>query len=185
MKKCPLFLVLVLLAVTGGYFALAQDADAETGAKIENAMSAAPLSIAQDATILDWVFDDEGKFIVLREGTNGWSCLPGNPKPMCLDEIFMEWLYAVITGEDLTVTAPGFAYMLQGGEALSNSNPAAMEPAEDHWMSSSPYMMVLLPAEVDISDYSPDPDNPLFVMYSGTPYQHLMIPIGSTENAGT
>jgi hypothetical protein len=181
MKKYVSLLVLVLLAATGAYFVLAQDANAETAAKIENALSAAPSSIAEDATVLDWAFDDEGKFVVLREGTNDWSCLPGNPKPMCLDEVFMEWLYAVMGGHELIVTTPGFAYMLQGGEALSNSNPAAMEPADDHWMSSSPYMMVLLPGEVAISTFSANPENLLFVMYPGTPYQHLMVPIGNTE----
>lgn len=178
MKRHIFFFLSVLLVVSVGYFALAQDA--ETEAKIENAMSAAPSSIAQDATILDWAFDDAGKFVVLREGSNGWNCLPGNPKPMCLDEVFMEWLYAIMAGQELTITTPGFAYMLQGGEALSNSNPAAMEPAEDHWMSEAPYMMVLLPAEVDITGYTPDPDNPFFIMYAGTPYQHIMMPIGDT-----
>ncbi|MCL4860224.1 MAG: hypothetical protein KJZ93_12490, partial [Caldilineaceae bacterium] len=45
--------------------------------KIANAMSAAPLSIAQDATIIDWPIDPtlgEGK--VLRTGANGWVCRP-------------------------------------------------------------------------------------------------------------
>ena len=181
MKKYMLLVVLVLLATTGVYFVLAQDSNAETEAKIENALSAAPSSIAEDATVLDWAFDEEGKFVVLREGRNGWSCLPGSPKPMCLDEVFMEWLYAVMGGQELTVTTPGFAYMLQGGEALSNSNPAAMEPADDHWMTASPYMMVLLPGEVDISAFNANPENPLFIMYAGTPYQHLMVPIGNTE----
>ena len=178
--KLVVLALLVVSVILGTAIVTAQDEDdPEIQAKIENAMSAAPLSIAQDATILDWTFDEEGKFVVLREGTNGWSCLPSNPKPMCLDEVFMEWLYALFAGDELTVTAPGFAYMLQGGETFSNSDPGATEPAEDHWMSSSPYMMVLLP--VDLSGYSTDPDNPVFVMYSGTPYQHIMIPIGNLE----
>ena len=40
--------------------------DADAAAKIENAMSAAPSTIAENATILDNELDDAGKFVVLR-----------------------------------------------------------------------------------------------------------------------
>src|SRR5690242_14959806 len=45
-------------------------------AKIEGAMSATPASISDDATSLEYTMDDAGTFVVLREGSNGWSCLP-------------------------------------------------------------------------------------------------------------
>jgi hypothetical protein len=183
MKNYFVFLMLALLAVTGTVLVLAQEDASETEAKIESAMSAAPTNIAKDATILDWAFDEEGQFLVLREGTNRWNCLPANPKPMCLDEVFMEWLYAVMTGEELNVSSVGFAYMLQGGEALSNSDPWATEPADDHWMSDAPYMMVIMPTGVDLEAYSADFENPIFIMYPDTPYQHLMVPIGTAMNA--
>jgi hypothetical protein len=177
--------LLVVSVILGTVIVTAQD-DPEIQAKIDNAMSAAPLFIAQDATILDWAFDADGNFVVLRAGTNGWTCLPDNPgtpsnDPMCLDEVFMEWLYALIAGDEPNVTVPGFAYLLQGGETFSNRDPSAVEPAADHWMSSSPYMMILLPASVDISGFSTDEhsDNP-FVMYAGTPYQHLMVLVADT-----
>ena len=48
-------------------FAYAGEAD------IDSAMSAAPESLAQNATIQGW----DGT--VLREGTNGWVCLPDTP----------------------------------------------------------------------------------------------------------
>ncbi|MCZ7545958.1 MAG: hypothetical protein M5R40_21635 [Anaerolineae bacterium] len=185
MRTLKLGLVIVVAGLTVA-MVTAQD-DAETQAKIESAMSAAPMTIAQDATILDWAFDADGKFIVLREGTNGWSCLPDDTgtsidDPMCHDEMFMEWLYALIAGEEPNITAPGFSYVLQGGEALSNSDPSASEPAEDYWVSSSPYMMFVLPPEVDLSELSTDgsSDGP-FVMYAGTPYQHIMVPVGDEE----
>jgi hypothetical protein len=181
MKKYFLLLILLVLVATGAVLALAQGGEGETEAKIESAMSAAPTNIAEDATILDWAFDEEGKFLVLREGTNGWNCLPASPKPMCLDAVFMDWLYAVMTGGEFNVTSVGFAYLLQGGVALSNSNPGAMEPAEDHWMSDAPYMMVILPTGVALDEYSSDPENPIFIMYADTPYQHLMIPLGDVQ----
>lgn len=158
--------------------------DSETQVKIESAMSAAPAAIAQDATILDWAFDADGQFVVLREGTNGWTCLPDDPatptnNPICLDEVFMEWFYAFISGVEPNVTVPGFVYTLQGEQVFSNSDPGAMEAAADQWMSIAPYMSIVLPASVDLSDITTDEhsDGP-FVMWAGTPYQHLMVPVG-------
>ena len=182
MKRNLLVSIVLVFVVMGVSWVLAQDTNADIEAKIEYVMSAGPEVISQDATILDWAFDDEGNFIVLREGTNGWTCLPFGGAAACLDEVFMEWLYALINGEDLTVTRPGFSYHLLGGEALSNADPAAAEPAEDHWLSSAPYMMVLLPADVDLSAFSTDPNDPLFVMFPDTPYQHIMVPIGNLED---
>lgn len=180
---------IALIIVAAGLAVLvvtAQD-DSETQAKIENAMGAAPAAIAQDATILDWAFDADGEFVVLREGTNGWSCLPDEPStpinnPICLDEVLLEWLCALLAGEEPNVTVPGFSYQLQGDEALSNSDPGATEPAEDHWMSTAPYMMVILPAGVDLSGLTTDEhsDGP-FVMWAGTPYQHIMVPVGDAK----
>ena len=40
---------------------------------IQNAMSAGPSSISSDAAILDWDLN------VIREGSNGWTCLPDRP----------------------------------------------------------------------------------------------------------
>lgn len=97
----------------------------------------------------------------------------------------MEWLYALMAGEDLTVTTIGYTYMLHGGGTNSNADPAAAEPADDEWVSSEPFMMVILPTDVDLSDYSTDPNDPIFVMFGGTPYQHIMIQVGDmAEKSG-
>ncbi|MBL8133542.1 MAG: hypothetical protein JNL42_16895 [Anaerolineae bacterium] len=167
--------------------ALAQD-DAAAQAKIDSALSAAPAAITQDATILDWSFDADGKFVVLREGTNGWSCLPDEPttevnNPLCFDEAALTWVYALVSGEAPNLTVPGFGYMLLGDEAFSNSNPGATEPAADHWMSTDPYMMFILPSGVDLGGMSHDEHSPgPFVMWRGTPYQHIMVPAGVSHH---
>ena len=182
MFKMLIIFTLFALLVTSPVQLLAQDEDVQ--AKIESAMSAGPMEIAQDATILDWSFDDDGNFVVLQEGTNSWSCLPDIPGPAhaaCVDEIFVDFLYAWLAGRDLNVTVPGFAYLLQGSEVLSNSDPAATEPAEDYWVTSDPYMMVLLPPSVDLSGITTDPNDSLFVMFADTPLQHIMVPIGDSD----
>jgi len=69
------------------------DAASDLEKAIANAMRAGPAAITADATILDWPSDPTGDMIVLREGTNGWTCYtdwsatPGND-PMCLDQVW-------------------------------------------------------------------------------------------------
>ena len=62
-------------------------------------------------------FDDSGKLVVLRPGTNGWFCLPDDPatrlnNPMCNDQVWMDFIYALVAGEAPTVTKPGFSYLM-------------------------------------------------------------------------
>src|SRR5579863_611686 len=62
--------------------------------KIARAMSAGPADVAKSARIIDT--DSRGNIVVLRAGTNGFTCMPGNPKvvgnpPMCADAAAMQW----------------------------------------------------------------------------------------------
>lgn len=66
-----------------------------TQEKIARAMSAGPESISQSARIVDT--DAQGNHLVLREGSNGFTCMPGNPEvvgdpPMCADAPSMHGL---------------------------------------------------------------------------------------------
>ena len=49
-----------------------------TQVKVAHAMSAGPADVARTARIVDT--DAQGKMVVLREGDNGFTCMPGNPK---------------------------------------------------------------------------------------------------------
>ena len=68
-------------------------------AKIERATSAAPASVSAEATVMDV----DGT--ILREGSNGWTCIPGvglipgDKHPMCNDAVWMAWMQAVGAGE--------------------------------------------------------------------------------------
>jgi hypothetical protein len=163
--------------------------DADVTAKIENAMSAAPSAIADNATILDNEMDDAGAFVVLREGSNDWSCFPDYPAspgndPQCLDQTWLEWLYAFFAGDEPNVTVPGLAYMLQGGSEASNTDPLATEPAAgEDWVSAPPHVMLLLPGELDQSAFSTDHDSgEPYIMWAGTPYEHIMMPVAEGEH---
>jgi len=171
---------MVAIGITQAAPASGQD---DADAKIEQAMSAAPPSIGSDATIYDLEVDDAGAFIVLREGSNGWSCFPDAPgtpsvDPMCLDQTWMDWLAAFVAQKEPDTKVPGLAYMLQGGSDASNTDPFATEPAEgDEWVSSPPHVMLLMPGELDQSVFSTDhaAGGP-FIMWAGTPYEHIMMP---------
>ena len=188
--------VALLLIVTGTVaFSLARSApvasqdEADAQAKIANAMSAAPSPISDNATILDHEMDAAGTFVVLRDGSNGWSCFPDIPSspgndPQCYDATWLEWTYAFVAGEEPKVTVPGFAYMLQGGSDASNTDPLATEPAAgEEWVSSPPHIMLLLPGELDPSVFSTDhASGQPYIMWAGTPYEHIMLPVAESEH---
>lgn len=151
---------------------------------IESAMSAAPMSIAKNATVIDMSAD--GKMRTVRQGTNGWTCMPDNPTtpgpdPMCMDKNAMEWAGAWMEHKAPPVGKVGLMYMLAGGTDASNTDPYATKPsAENHWIKTGPHIMVV-GADASFYDAYPhgaDPDTSVpYVMWAGTPYQHLMAPV--------
>lgn len=172
-----------------GAAAVASQEDADVAAKIQNAMSAAPSAIADNATILDNELDDDGKFVVLRDGSTGWYCfpdVPGTPgnDPMCADQTWLDWSYAFVAGEEPNTTVPGFAYMLQGGSDASNTDPFATEPAAgEEWVTSPPHVMLLMPEDLDQTAFSTDHDSGgPYIMWAGTPYEHIMMPVADGEH---
>ena len=151
---------------------------------IASAMSAAPAKIAAGATIV--AMNEKGEMRTLRKGTNAFTCMPDNPEtpgpdPMCADKASMEWVHAMMSRQPPPAGKVGFMYMLAGGTDASNTDPYATKPtAANHWIKTGPHIMIL---GADASFYdaypkSPDPDTSQpYVMWAGTPYQHLMAPV--------
>ena len=185
--KMTLLLVVGIATIAAGLahsVPVAGQDDADTEAKIESAMSAAPSTVSANATILDTELDDAGEFVVLREGSNGWYCqadAPGTPgpDPLCFDETWLEWVYAFVAGEEPDTQVTGLAYMLQGGSEASNTDPFATEPAAgEEWMTSPPHVMLIMPGDLVESGFSPDFESGTpWIMYGGTPYEHIMMPV--------
>jgi hypothetical protein len=157
--------------------ALAQE-DADHSATIKNALSAAPQAVAEGAAVVD------GDGNVLREGSNGYTCMPDNPdtpgnSPMCLDEAWLIWATAWMNGEEAPVTETvSFAYMLQGDSPVSNTDPWATGPTEDNeWVEDAgPHIMLLVPASA-LEGLTHDPNNGgPWVMWRGTSLAHVMVP---------
>lgn len=172
--------MLVSLCVAGGVFSPAFGQDSEV---IKSAESAAPAALAAGATI--YGFDEGGMMMTVREGTNGWWCMADNPAspgpdPMCGDANALEWAQAWMGKTDPPAGKVGFMYMLSGGSDSSNTDPYATGPAEgNHWVTTGPHVMVLNATSM-MAGYpdAADPDTSIpYVMWPGTPYAHLMIPV--------
>ncbi len=171
----------VLLAA--GTLILAQGATADDAELITSAESAAPAGVSGGASI--YAMDEQGGMRTLREGTNGFWCMPDNPAspgpdPMCGDANAMEWAMAWIEKKDPPAGKVGFMYMLAGGTDASNTDPYATEPASgNNWVETGPHVMIVNGGDVLASypnDPEPDTTRP-YVMWPGTPYAHLMIPV--------
>jgi hypothetical protein len=150
---------------------------------IESAMRAAPASLARHATIM--TMDAQGKMRTLRQGSNGFTCIPDapatpGPDPMCADKAAMGWVNAWLTRTKPPSGKVGLMYMLEGGTDASNTDPYAAHPKGEHWIRTGPHLMVVGadPAFYDQYPKQADPDTGApYVMWAGTPYQHLMAPI--------
>ena len=147
-----------------------------------SAQSAAPSSISADATVIQVAAD--GTMTELRKGTNGWTCMPDNPQtpgkdPMCMDANALKWAQAWMAHKPPPANNVGLMYMLQGGSDASNIDPFGDKPTNGKWVDTGPHVMIvgaeslnkLYPATAD-----PDTTKP-YVMFGGTPYAHMMIPI--------
>jgi hypothetical protein len=149
-----------------------------------SAMSAAPKKVAAGAGVV--AMGADGKMRTLREGRNGFTCMPDNPAtpgpdPMCMDAAGVAWAMAWIEHREPPPGKVGFMYMLAGGTDASNTDPYAAKPsADNHWIKTGPHVMVMGADAAFYDQYpkSADPDTTQpYVMWPGTPYQHLMIPV--------
>jgi hypothetical protein len=177
---CLFALGVVAVAQAGEKPAAPAPTDAEI---IASAMKAAPPAVAKDATIV--AIGADGQMRTVRAGSNGFTCMPDSPEtpgpdPMCADANAMEWIHAWVTHTTPQPGKVGFMYMLEGGTDASNTDPYATGPsAENHWIKTGPHVMIL-GANAMMQGYpaGPDPDTSKpYVMWAGTPYEHLMIPV--------
>jgi hypothetical protein len=151
---------------------------------IASAEKAAPDAVGKNAMII--AMDEQMNARVVREGTNGFTCMADNPQspgtdPMCLDRGGMEWAKAWMAHEDPPEGVIGMGYMLMGGSDASNTDPHATAPAEGaEWVDTGPHIM-LFNVGTMAESYPKQGDKPdtmaPYVMWEGTPYEHLMIPV--------
>ena len=150
---------------------------------IAEAESAAPKAITAKAAIKT----ADGK--VLRKGSNGWTCYPGSKAigPMCNQPQWDAVLAALGEKKPVEVKELSVSYMLAGeGEALgaSNTDPFATTPTDDNdWVKEGPHLMILVPDAAILEGVSTNPADPVYAMWKGTPYAHIMVKVGATGAA--
>jgi hypothetical protein len=151
---------------------------------IASAMSAAPLAVSKDATIV--VVGSDGKLRTLRQGQGPFTCVPDDPStpgndPMCMDRNAFEWFKALLAHEKPPEGKVWLAYMLKGGSDGSNDDPFASEPERGKkWVQTGPHVMIGGPGITKMVDSYPttaDDTRKPYIMFPGTPYEHVMFPV--------
>jgi hypothetical protein len=154
-------------------------------ALITNATSAAPEAIAPNATVI--AFDSKGQMRTVRKGSGEFTCFPDDPTtpgnvPMCFDQSGFAWAQAWMTKQNPAPNLPiGVAYMLQGSWTQSNADPYAAPVPGTPGVQTGPALMILNTRAM-LQGYPREPTNPgqPFVMWPGTPYEHLMVPVAAS-----
>jgi hypothetical protein len=151
--------------------------DDSTQVKIARAMSAGPTEVATAARIVDT--DAQGRTVVLREGSNGFTCMPGNPEivgepPMCVDAASLQWFAdAKAHKPKPTNTVPGITYMLAGATQRSDSDPNDMTSMP---IDVGPHWMIMWPFDPKIAGLpTTHRATGAYIMWAGSPYAHLHI----------
>ena len=152
--------------------------------------TAAPEFLGSKATIMSPLNE------ILRTGTNGWTCMAGNPRPMpksgwdnrhhampvCADKQSMKWMQAYMGQTTPQLDHDGFMWMLHGDVGEDNTTPMVMSKAEaknpDQWIESGPHLMLMPKDPRTIANHTTDFNSGApYVMFPGSKYAHLMIPL--------
>ena len=150
---------------------------------VAKAKTAAPESIVSKATIV--MMQGDGSAKTLQNGSNGFTCSV-NPDgtPVCADANGMQWMKAV-GAKAAPPNKTGFIYMMAGDTGTSNHDAHATD--KSHWVQTGPHVMIVGAAVREMVGIYPramDPDpSQAYVMFPGTPYEHLMLPVHPQRDA--
>ena len=153
--------------------------------------TAAPSFIASGCKVM------EADGTVLREGTNGWTAMPGNPRgmsdpengwkdpheamPMVMDAQAMKWAMAFMSGKKPELDHDGWMYMLHGDMGEDNTKQSVFnkeDAAEGHWIESGPHIMLMPKDPSSLKALTSDFNSGgPYIMFEGTGYDHVMIPL--------
>jgi hypothetical protein len=165
----------VFFSLIGGGVALA---DSNT-LMITSAESAGPDIVTSTATIKA----PDGT--VLRKGSSSYTCYPQQDiiGPMCNEPVWDKLIDAMLNKKSFSSDQFSVSYMLAGeGTALgvSNSDPYATEPEKSKdWVKEGPHLMIVVPNGAMLKGLSTNPGDPVYVMWGGTQYAHIMVKIAA------
>lgn len=162
--------------------ACGRDAPRGDAALILNATSAAPDAVGREATVM--AVGEQGQMRTVRQGSGEFTCFPDDPAtpgnvPMCFDRAGLAWAQAWMAKRTPPTDLPiGVTYMLQGSWTQSNADPHAAPTADTPGVTTGPALMILNTRGM-LRGHARDASNPArpFVMWPGSPYEHLMVPV--------
>ena len=205
MKKVILFIVAIFLISCETAVVEKVDTNGEpegphTSAewKIWAYSTAAPSFIASECTVVDV----DGT--VLREGNNGWTAMAANPRgpadpengwkdpheamPMVGDAQSFAWVSAYFAGTkpETSMESDGWAWMLHGDMGEDNTKAGVLnkeDSVDGAWIESGAHLMLMPkdPSSLDGQTTDFNTGAP-YVMFAGTDYAHLMIPVEGYYN---
>ena len=183
MKSVAFLIFITALAYAQMPASRPSKSDAE---KIASAMRAGPKFVTQNATVLDWPTSPGGEFRVLRDGTSGWSCLPGRPEathdePGCFDQVFLQFMKDSMAGRTPNVQSLGISYMY-GGFWVANKSHATGRGDEFH---VGPHIMIIGLNQEIIQTLNHDGSNgePYVNHLPGHTELYVVIPIREWDDA--
>ena len=97
--------------------------------------------------------------------------------------IAWQWIFWINVPIGLLTIPVAFAVQNRGGADPSNTDPYATKPtANNDWVKTGPHLMIVGSKEILAGHPSgPKPDTSVpYVMWAGTPYAHLMVPVGKS-----
>jgi hypothetical protein len=172
-------LVLGFVAVVGNIRSAEahQTNDPQVQDEIVRALSAGPDSVTKNAAVAEP--DGHGGVKILRQGTNDFTCMPGDPNgigmpPMCADTVAMQWNKDFNEHKPKpTTTVPGIEYMLAGATQRSDSDPFDTTSPP---IKIGPHWMILWPFDPKTSGL-PTTHRPTgaYIMWAGSPWAHVHI----------
>lgn len=181
-----LAVVVVVAAGVGvrSWMASAADAKAKAKAKAERvalARSGAPAAVGKNARVMD--LGPDGKLVELAPGTNDFTCVPDDPStpmadPICSDPAAWEFVTAMLSGAPKPGNSvPGFSYMAKGGQHWEKDGKILMAKEDGAVLvDEPPHWMLLWPFSAKATGLPSLPSGgPVYVMFDGTPYAHLMV----------
>ncbi|WNO09409.1 hypothetical protein [Teredinibacter sp. KSP-S5-2] len=176
----PMLFVIALLFAIGSFPNVY--ADDHSRNLLKDALSAAPPTLRNKVTVLDWNNN------VLQKGTSHYTCFPTPPQlqgkaPMCMDKSWLAWADAWMNKKPFKAKTIGISYMLAGDEGASNIDPYAQKQTPDNqWIKEGPHLMIITPDEELLNSLPTDPaTGGPYVMWKDTPYAHIMIPVGARK----
>ena len=162
--------------------------------KIANAMTGGPAAVSRYARIVDWPSEMGGEMPVLREGSNGWTCMTDDAAfpyatplndPLCYDEAWAPWFESLFAGTEPVITRLGVVYSYPGTISIDNDDPFAAEPpAGKGFDLMPPHVGLVFPGGLGPDDFPSDMHLGMpYIMYGETPYEHLMMPLVTSSLA--